>query len=350
MNNSKYKYKKISQVDLSENPLITIGITCYNSEETIEKAIISAKSQEWDNYEIIVVDDCSTDNSTKILSAFSSRQRNLRVIKNSRNMGCAYSRNLIISNAKGEFIAFFDDDDFSRADRIKLQYAKLVSYERINSTNLVACFASGEKKYENGYTKHFHSVGIYGNPPVGKQMANYLLFFERLSGVFYGAGVPTCALFARKSVFENIGGFDTKMRRQEDVDFGIRLALEGGHFIGIPEPVLTQYATNTGDKSHLIEFESSLLLINKHFEYLCSKGLYHYMRMWIELRYKHFNSDGLGSIYTLIKIFLKYPFRTTKHFLYSASNRFLHEQLIYSDPSSLNYRLKCVKFLKKLLR
>ena len=342
MNKKKYKNLKKSEI-----PLITIGITCFNAEKTIARALESGFSQDWGNIEIIAVNDSSTDNSREILEGFSSTKKNFKLINHPLNMGCAYSRNSIISNSNGEYIAFFDDDDVSSFDRISLQYQALLKYEEENKTNLVACFASGQKIYKNNYTKSFFSAGVNGLAPVGLQMANYLLFFEQIPNIAYGSGVPTCSLFARKSTFLRVGIFDTKMRRQEDVDFGIRLAIKGAHFIGIKEPVITQFESSGDYKTAKVEYQSSLNLIEKYSDYLNSKGLYEYMKLWIKIKYQHFISNNFYASLILIRLFLKYPTRTITHFGQSASKRFIHESLMKSDSRIIKFFQICVKFLNQ---
>ena len=338
-----------SNLEIQNIPFITLAITCYNAEKTIERALDSAFDQDWPNFEIIIIDDGSKDNSVKLIKKWSLNHEKLIMLFNENNQGCAFSRNKIIEKAKGEFIAFFDDDDFSQPDRIRLQYEKVIEYENLKGTQLVACFASGQRIYSNGYIKHFNSVGSKGNAPIGMQMANYLLYFERFKGIDYGGGVPTCSLFLRTSVFKNFGAFDPSMKRQEDVDFAIRIAMNGAHFIGVKKSLVKQYVTNSNDKAAIIEYQSSSLLIEKYHSYLESKNLYKYMLLWTKLRYYHFISKEFKAIIILIKLLIYYPLRSSQHFFYSATRRFLHEQLIYSREDHLNLRHKCVKLLSKFL-
>ena len=141
---------------MNKLPLITIGITCFNARLTIKRAILSAINQTWTNKEIIIVNDFSDDDSQAIIEDLIKREKNIKLINNNKNLGCAYSRNVIIKNAIGEFIAFFDDDDFSRDDRLFLQYKKILSYEAISKNELIACYASGQRIYPNGYIKEFY--------------------------------------------------------------------------------------------------------------------------------------------------------------------------------------------------
>ena len=80
-------------------------------------------------------------------------------------------------------------------------------------------------------------------------------------------------------------------------------------------------------------------------DYLTSKGLYKYMRMWIKLKYLHLSNNRFKAIIVLIKLFTAFPVRTIKHFSRSSINRFLHEQLINSNPKRLMIKINCVKFL-----
>lgn len=334
---------------MRKQPFITIAITCFNAEKTIERAVISALNQNWSNFEIIIVDDASTDSSQKILEQYEIKNKKLRIFYQIKNKGCAHSRNLLISKAKGDFIVFFDDDDFSNSERIRMQYEHLINYEETKSTKLVACFASGLRIYPNSYKKNINAVGAFGNPPIGFEMANYLLFNERIKNIYYGAGVPACSLFARTSVFKDIGGFDPNIKRQEDIDLAIRLAMNGCHFIGIQKPVINQYVSLGNDKNALIEYKSSLLIIEKNKVYLTSKGLYKYMQLWMKLKFLHLNKNDLKAFFVLILIFFLYPIRTIKHFFRSSIKRFLHEQLINSSPKRLMIKSNCVKFLNHVI-
>ena len=283
--------------------LISICITCYNASDTIERALDSALSQDWENFEIVVVDDASTDGSQEILKKKSAQYPFIRLIINPKNYGCAKSRNILIAAAKGQFIAFFDDDDFSRSDRLSLQYNKITTFEREANTQLVCCYASGNKIYPNGYIMKFYAVGTRGLTPTGQQMVNYLLFNKRSYSFFYGSGTPTCSLMLRKIIFEKIGLFDESLERQEDGDFAIRFGLKGGVFTGIVEPVLKQYATNDSNKkSAKIEFKSTLKILEKNKEYLLSKNRYNYMCMWTEMKYQHFANQDKKALIILFKL------------------------------------------------
>ena len=306
-------------------PLITIGMTCFNAAKTIDRALDSALNQDWENFEVLVVDDFSHDGSQEILRQRAAQDYRLRIIEHPENKGCAAARNTLLNESKGDFIAFFDDDDVSRKDRLRLQYTRIITYEQTTETDLIACYASGQRIYDNGYEMPIEAIGSRGPGPVGTELADYLLCARYRSGIFYGGGTPTCSLMARKAIFQKVGKFDENMRRQEDADFAIRLALCGGHFIGVSENVLTQYASQGSDKTARHEHESFLYLLEKNKKYLLKNRDYTYMRRWAELRFRHFSGRPAAAASILIQLLFTHPLRTMRHFSRTALARFIHE-------------------------
>src|ERR1017187_8926944 len=127
---------------------ITIGITSFNAEETIAVAIESALAQDWDHLEIIVVDDASQDRTAGIAEEFRKQHLQLRLLKNPFNSGVAVTRNRIIQEAQGDFIAFFDDDDVSAPDRLRRQYERIVAYEKDFAKGApVICHTARRQRY-----------------------------------------------------------------------------------------------------------------------------------------------------------------------------------------------------------
>ncbi len=101
-------------------PLISIVLPCYNSANFIIETIESVLIQTYTNWELIVIDDSSNDQTLKQISKFSHDPR-IKVLKNEKNMGIAYSRNAGIDRAQGEFIAFLDSDDLWKPNKLETQ-------------------------------------------------------------------------------------------------------------------------------------------------------------------------------------------------------------------------------------
>lgn len=307
-------------------PLITIGLTCYNAADTIEKAIQGALSQSYENKEIVIVDDCSSDNSRRIVKDLIKNHNNIHFIEHKKNTGFAGALNTIIQNAKGEFIAIFDDDDTSLPERLQVQLDRLTSYEKESGTKLLACWTSGYKQYENGYQAPFKAIGSEPKVPVGNDLIQCQMYMGRNPEVFFGSGTPSCSLMVRKSTYDTVGLYDTTMRRTEDTDFALRLARAGGHFIGCPEQLVIQSASVGLDKRPEVGYRSELALIKKHQDLFSPPRRYNYAQDWIKLRYHHFGQERVKSIMQLTKLFIKYPKWTWEQFWRSAPNRIRHEK------------------------
>ena len=101
--------------------LISVIIPAYNAEKTIEEAVNSVLAQDYGDLELIVVDDCSTDKTGKILERLSEQDSRIRVIENDTNIGALKARLKGVRAAFGKWIAFLDSDDFWRKDKISKQ-------------------------------------------------------------------------------------------------------------------------------------------------------------------------------------------------------------------------------------
>lgn len=318
-----------------EAPLITVGITCYNAEDTIERAIRSAAGQDWPNTEILIIDDCSTDNSVVKINLAITNLPQARLIISERNGGAAAARNQLLKNCKGTFIAFFDDDDESHPKRIRVQLARLLRHERETGKTNICCYASGRRLYPNGYSLEIEAIGSRPKIPSGPRIADYLLFNGRVDGVFYGGGTPTCSLLARVETLEHVGGFDPTLRRVEDIDLAIRIALADGDFIGCPEDLYLQHATEASDKTPARNLESELQIVEKYAEYLKTRGSYIYSRDWFWIRYLHFSRQRVRFLLALVYFLLRFPLRGSRHLLRSAPARARHEARMAARPEGL---------------
>jgi glycosyltransferase involved in cell wall biosynthesis len=256
-------------------PLITIGITCYEAEGTIERAVTSALSQTWCDREILIVDDASTDQTVRIIRALERAHPLIRVIRHERNRGCAHARNTIVANARGAVIAFFDDDDESTPSRLEQQYRRLVDYESAHPTATVFCYANRSvvQAGERRRTYQRQGIGRRSPAPSGPMVADYVLGLLKDDGQHCWGMLGSCTLMARTEAFRALGGFDGRFRRCAERDLAIRAALKGAHFISVDAPLVTQYLTLSADKGSA-DLQYRLLLVKKHRRYLKEKRSY----------------------------------------------------------------------------
>lgn len=188
-------------------PFFSVVINTYNSAKTIEKTLRSVFTQTFTNYEVIVVDDHSTDNTINVITKIGAMfHREINIIELNKNQGIAKSRNMGIDQSKGEYIAFLDGDDLWKKNKLMVQYDEL-------------------KK--NSFTADW----VFSNYDVIDSGYNYLGERKRNSGV-YGfnaivkrgnpVGMLTVVIKSKvlkKNKFRNV--------KHEDYDLWIRLSKRG---------------------------------------------------------------------------------------------------------------------------
>lgn len=101
--------------------LVSIIMPAYNAENLIEDSINSILSQTYRNFELIVIDDCSKDQTVRIVEQFILKDSRIKIIKNTKNKGVAETRNVGLDQAKGEYVAFLDSDDRWSDNKLALQ-------------------------------------------------------------------------------------------------------------------------------------------------------------------------------------------------------------------------------------
>jgi len=172
--------------------LVSFIMSTYNSEETVSKSIESMLNQTYQNIEILIVDDCSNDNTYDICENYSRINKNIFLFRNNKNIGLTKSLNKLLSHSKGTYIARQDADDTSMPERIQKQF------EYIESNNLDGCSTRsniiGHRRVIPGLSYFFPIKLImkYKNPFI------------------HGT------LFIKKSVLSDLGGYDERFIYSQD--------------------------------------------------------------------------------------------------------------------------------------
>ena len=103
------------------NSLVSIITPSYNSSKFIKDCVNSVFSQTYKNWEMIIVDDCSEDNSKEIISELSTKDKRIKPIFLEKNVGAAEARNTAIRQSKGKYVAFLDSDDLWEPQKLEIQ-------------------------------------------------------------------------------------------------------------------------------------------------------------------------------------------------------------------------------------
>ena len=103
------------------NDLVSIITPNYNCAQYIVKTILSVQAQTYNNWEMLIVDDCSSDNSCKAIAPYLESDKRIKLISNEKNYGAAVSRNQALKAARGRWIAFLDSDDLWAPEKLERQ-------------------------------------------------------------------------------------------------------------------------------------------------------------------------------------------------------------------------------------
>lgn len=221
-------------------PKVSVIIPTYNGERYIGEAIDSVLKQTYDDHEIIVVDDGSTDNTLQLLQSY-GKQLNWIA---QENQGVAASRNAGLQLAQGEYIAFLDQDDVFLPDKLAFQIPLL---EQQPSLGLVS---SG-----------WQIVNATGNIVAAVQPWQKLTQLD-LVGLIVWKPVFLGAMVFRRFWLDRVGGFDTLLEQTPDVDLVLRLATIGCRADWVKQATVNyrQHESNASNDSLLQARELNLIL------------------------------------------------------------------------------------------
>lgn len=229
-----------------EQPLVSVVIPTFNRGKCIADTIKSVANQTYSNFEIIVIDDCSTDNTKEIINSLC--YQNVRYFCLEHNSGAQVARNKGIKEAKGEWIAFLDSDDLW--DATKLMSQMKVAQQHDFKKHIVIhsdCIISSEQG----------RIKKVWNMPITNGYA-YDLLLSRPSTLF-----PS--ILTSKQSLELIGLLDEEVVAYQEWDTSIQLA-KICEFIHIQEPLFTytQHQDETISKNKYKEILGYYYIINKY--------------------------------------------------------------------------------------
>lgn len=210
---------------MNSKPLVSVVTPFFNAEKFFEEAIQSVLAQTYNNWELLLVDDGSTDGSTEIAQRYAKQYpERVRYLKHDRhqNRGKSTSRNLGISNGRGKYIALLDADDVFLSEKLAKQVEILESQTE-------AAMVYGPTQYWYGWTGKPKDIRRDYRAKLGVK-PNTLFKPPTLLTLFLkdGGTVPcTCGLLVRRKVVEDIGGFEETIQHMyEDQVFLAKICLK----------------------------------------------------------------------------------------------------------------------------
>jgi glycosyltransferase involved in cell wall biosynthesis len=293
---------------MNKNPLVSIIIATYNREKLILRSIESAIKQSFKDFEILIIDDGSTDNTYHLIKEICRRDKRLKYIYQ-ENKGWPSAYNNGILNSNGKYIAFLDSDDEWLPEKLEKQVAFLENDKNFDG---VTCYGNiildDKEKIKLGVLKQLDD---YNN-----QLKNLI------NGDF--PPIPS-SLLLKKEIFEKVGYYDEFLKLSADSDMMIRI-LKAGFKIGVIKEVLFNYYIHKQNltgitaeakiKSINQRINETIYILNKHKEiydqYSKAKSL---MLRYLSTFYKLINDKQKSFYYAKEAFNINKSLRNIIHFI-----------------------------------
>lgn len=248
---------------MKHQPEVSVVVPAYNREKTLERCVQSALGQTFRDFEVIIVDDGSSDNTTDV--ALSSGDARVRLIRHRENRGAGAARNTGAQAAKGEYIAWLDSDDEWLPMKLERQLDVL---KRDTDHSSVCCTAFYLIQHDRAREARI--------PP------NPVSWFKQL---LLGSGIaPGTTLLIKKPAFFEVGPLDESLRRMEDWDWLLRFA-KRRRILTVDEPLAIVYR-GARPPATLME-EVTLRFVDKHYGDFFAFGAFYgrkaIAKRWLEL-------------------------------------------------------------------
>lgn len=230
---------------LNTNPTISIVLPTYNRAYIVGQAIESVRTQTYSDWELIIVDDGSTDNTRDVVASFHDPR--IQYLKHETNLGLAASRNTGIRSSRGAYIANLDSDDMWLANMLE---RTLAAFQDIPS-NILVVYSMCERKLADGRVALLPEV----DGPRNGDLHNLFLKVNVI-------GMPFALV--KKELFEKAGWFDESIPALQDWEFWIR-ASQHTQFKFIPEVLMKSYVLEDSIANNKNKrLRGRELIFNKH--------------------------------------------------------------------------------------
>jgi len=223
------------------NPKVSVIVMIYNSEEFLPSCLESIRNQTFRDFEVLMVEDASTDRSLEICKAYAANDTRFRVIHYETNMGMPYCRAVTLQEARGEYIAVLDADDMALPKRLEKQVKYLDTQPELVMVS-----------------SYFYIINHLGNhlyverPPVHDIELRWLIMFGNCLG--------HSTVMYRKSEAINCGGYNPQILAGEDMEFYSKI-MSLGKLAVIPE-FLSSWRTHDVNRSKIEPVENKLQFLN----------------------------------------------------------------------------------------
>ncbi|MDJ1431955.1 glycosyltransferase [Halostagnicola sp. A-GB9-2] len=216
---------------MSKAELVTVVVPTYDRPKLLRRAVQTVAEQTYDRIELVIVDDCSPVPASDVLSEFDPSLEAVTIVRHDANRGANVARNTGLHKARGEYVAFLDDDDCWDERKIE--------------------------KQANAFGRAPESVGVVytGVEHVDENMQTNAVLTPQVEGavtkrLLYGNFLETFSVaMIERELCERVGGLDERFPSWQDWEFFLRLSL-WCRFLAVPEPLVVRHNRPNGQLSH----------------------------------------------------------------------------------------------------
>lgn len=226
---NRKNFSDFISVDLSSEEMVSVVIPCYNYSHFIRATLEGLQQQSWPNWEALIIDDGSTDNTAEVVQSFAILDKRIKYFVQ-QNSGPSIARKNGVLQSKGSYIQFLDADDLLEPDKFRIQLNLFAAQPGIDIVYGNVRYFRNNPWSKDEWTNTFWGQEEEWMPKISGHGDSLLI--QSLKGSF---GPVNCFLYRRR-VFERIGGWDTGLRAAEDYLLSLKCVLAGCSFLFHEQP------------------------------------------------------------------------------------------------------------------
>ncbi len=299
----EFKLGAMVEYNTTASPLVSVFMPTYNHEHLLAASIESVLDQDFDDYELVIGDDASTDGTYQVAAQYQQRYPDkIKLFRNEKNLGITGNCNAILSHCSGKYIAFFSGDDIYLPGKLRKQVEMMEAHP-----DCILCYHDIEVfRSETGETIRYWNHGDHSSPPVtgaSKEVAESLV----LKGTGFMAAL---SVMVRRDCVPK-SGFNPRIPIASDWLMWIDICAMSEGCVMFIDEVLARYRKHVGsitesNMNYLLEILITITIVEENYQFLRSSAYYSYLDLlikqagWFHMREEYTKAKG-----SIVKCYLE---------------------------------------------
>jgi GT2 family glycosyltransferase len=236
----------------TSKPKVSVITPTYNRADLLPRAIESVLSQDFDDLELLIVDDGSTDNTGDVVGEFQIRDHRLRYLKLPRNRGIGFARDAGLRHAVGKYVGWVDSDDLWLPSKLRTQVAVLENHPEIEILfgdfwNINHLKGTRDRAFIQSHAV----MKLLDVRHIDEELYTVDAGIER--ALFDGSFISLVTALFRAKTIEKVGGFDATLSGPEDFEFLWRAAVLGAKYAYLDRPLVERHKVKSSITARAVE-------------------------------------------------------------------------------------------------